>query len=134
MERREKTYYCRECDETFTCLVKHSLHIVVHRTWTQEEMGMQCRICGKVFTRNQTLPFHRHLATHDTEPETVCSCSNCATPDEPPDIKPTEKDPLDIGTSTTTSSGRTTKNSQKKNLLKKMQSHFNTAAEGDNNV
>ena len=95
---------------------------------------MQCRICGKVFTRNQTLPFHRHLATHDTEPETVCSCSNCGTPDEPPDIKPTEKDPLDIGTtSTTTSSGRTTKNSQKKNLLKKMQSHFNTAAEGDNN-
>ena len=50
---------------------KHSLHIVVHRTWTQEEMGMQCRICGKVFSRNQTLPFHRHLATHDTEPETV---------------------------------------------------------------
>ena len=96
-------------------------------------MGMQCRICGKVFTRNQTLPFHRHLATHDTEPETVCGCSNCATPDEPPDIKPTEKDPLDIGTSTTTSSGRTTKNSQKKNLLKKMQSHFNTAAEGDGN-
>ena len=38
-------------------------------------MGMQCRICGKVFTRNQTLPFHRHLATHDTEPETVCGCS-----------------------------------------------------------
>ena len=36
LERREKTYYCRECDETFTCLVKHSLHIVVHRTWTQE--------------------------------------------------------------------------------------------------
>ena len=51
LERREKTYYCRECDETFTCLVKHSLHIVIHRTWTQEEMGMQCRICGKVFTR-----------------------------------------------------------------------------------
>ena len=75
LERREKSYYCRECDETFSCLIKHSLHIVIHRTWTQEEMGMQCRICGKVFTRNQTLPFHRHLATHDTEPETVCSCS-----------------------------------------------------------
>ena len=59
LERREKSYYCRECDDTFTCLVKHSLHIVVHRTWTQEEMGMQCRICGKVFSRNQTLPFHR---------------------------------------------------------------------------
>ena len=42
------------------------------RTWVEENMGMQCRICGKVFTRNQTLPFHRHLATHDSEPETVC--------------------------------------------------------------
>ena len=41
------------------------------RTWVEENMGMQCRICGKVFTRNQTLPFHRHLATHDSEPETV---------------------------------------------------------------
>ena len=77
LERREKTYYCRECDETFSCLIKHSLHIVVHRTWTEENMGMQCRICGKVFTRNQTLPFHRHLATHDSEPETKCSCHNC---------------------------------------------------------
>ena len=41
------------------------------RTWVGENMGMQCRICGKVFTRNQTLPFHRHLATHDSEPEKV---------------------------------------------------------------
>ena len=44
---------------------------ILFRTWTDENMGMQCRICGKVFTRNQTLPFHRHLATHDSEPERV---------------------------------------------------------------
>ena len=52
LERREKTYYCRECDETFSCLIKHSLHIVVHRTWVGEDMGMQCRVCGKVFSRS----------------------------------------------------------------------------------
>ena len=122
LERREKSYYCRECDETFSCLIKHSLHIVIHRTWTQEEMGMQCRICGKVFSRNQTLPFHRHLATHDTEPETECSCSNC-TGKEP--LKATEKtpekDPLEV---------KTTRRSANKppprgNLFKKMQSVFN---------
>ena len=56
----------------------HEIFSLYKRLYKQlyfSEMGMQCRICGKVFTRNQTLPFHRHLATHDTEPETVCGCS-----------------------------------------------------------
>ena len=129
MERREKSYYCRECDETFSCLIKHSLHIVIHRTWTQEEMGMQCRICGKVFSRNQTLPFHRHLATHDTEPETECSCSNC-TGKEPLKATATttpEKDPLEV---------KTTRRSTKKHplqgdIFKKMQNVFNDDDDDD---
>merc|ERR1711971_1520225 len=106
--------------------VKHSLHIVVHRTWTQEEMGMQCRICGKVFGRNQTLPFHRHLATHDTEPEKECSCTDCTgngsdrKDSENSDQNEGEKDPLDIRQSPRK------KAVAKGNLLKKMQSIFNT--------
>ena len=40
-------------------------------------MGMQCRVCGKVFSRSQTLPFHRHLATHDADVDTECTCSKC---------------------------------------------------------
>ena len=120
LERREKSYYCRECDETFSCLVKHSLHIVIHRTWTQEEMGMQCRICGKVFSRTQTLPFHRHLATHDTEPETECSCTDCTGRVEQ------EKDPLEIrGKTRQRTRQQQPTPTSKTNLLKKMQSLFN---------
>ena len=80
-------------------------------------MGMQCRICGKVFSRNQTLPFHRHLATHDTEPETECSCSNC-TGKEPlkSSKEPIEKDPLEVNKK---------KAKPKGNIFKKMQTLFN---------
>ena len=67
LERRDKLFYCRECDETFGCKLKHSRHIVTHRTWSSDESGMQCKVCGKVFSKNQTLPFHKHLATHDDD-------------------------------------------------------------------
>ena len=63
------------------------------------------------------------MATHDTEPETECSCSNCIGPNDENISEPQEKDPLDISN---TSNKRATKNSQKKqNLLKQMQSQFN---------
>ena len=41
LERREKTYYCRECDEIFACKVKQQKHIKTHRLWSGDNPGMQ---------------------------------------------------------------------------------------------
>ena len=70
------------------------------------------------------LYFYRHLATHDTEPETECGCSDCTgnvkKESENPDQNEVEKDPLDIRQSPRK------RPVAKGNLLKKMQSMFNT--------
>jgi len=71
LERRSKSFYCRECDETFNCKLKHSRHIVTHRNWSGSETGLQCKVCGKVFSKNQILGFHKHMATHDDEVDEV---------------------------------------------------------------
>ena len=34
------------------------------------------------------MPFHRHLATHDAEADTECTCSKCAVADNDPPIDP----------------------------------------------
>ena len=91
LERREKTYYCRECDETFSCWVKQQKHIKTHRLWSGQDPGMQvnfasklmtneyqgiqsnpffllqCQNCGKVFTSSQVQAYNRHMATHEFE-------------------------------------------------------------------
>ena len=68
--------------------------------------------------------FCRHLATHDTEPETECSCNDC-TGNDKKDLESSEvdqeKDPLDIRASPRKKSAAASKG----NLLKKMQSLFN---------
>ena len=68
--------------------------------------------------------FYRHLATHDTEPETECGCSDCTgnvkKESENSDQNEVEKDPLDIRQSPRK------RPVAKGNLLKKMQSMFNT--------
>ena len=53
LERRAKTYYCRQCDEIFSCKLRHFDHIATHRSWGDGEQGLQCKVCGKVFTKNQ---------------------------------------------------------------------------------
>ena len=77
LERREKSYYCRECDETFACKLKHQRHILIHRPWNNDPKALQCKICGKVFTRNQGAAHHRHLETHDSDPNEPCTCIDC---------------------------------------------------------
>lgn len=77
LERRSRLFYCRECDDTFVCKVKHADHIAIHRTWPEGETGMQCKVCGKIFPKNHSLIFHKHLATHDEEPDEICLCRSC---------------------------------------------------------
>ena len=64
------------------------------------------------------------MATHDTEPETECSCNDCTGNEkkdiENPELDHQEKDPLDIR-----ASPRKKAADSKGNLLKKMQSLFN---------
>ena len=71
LERRAKMFYCRQCDETFSCKLRHTDHIATHRTWSDDDQGLQCKVCGKVFSKTQIMGYQKHLSTHDEEVDVV---------------------------------------------------------------
>ncbi|XP_040577340.1 uncharacterized protein [Lepeophtheirus salmonis] len=83
VSRIDKVYYCRECDDTFACKLKHARHILIHRPWNGDPDALQCKACGKVFTKHQTTSYNKHITYHNQSEFTEdCSCYDCSVDEE----------------------------------------------------
>eukprot|EP00096_Caligus_rogercresseyi_P010798 TRINITY_DN4039_c0_g1_i1.p1 TRINITY_DN4039_c0_g1~~TRINITY_DN4039_c0_g1_i1.p1 ORF type:complete len:713 (-),score=222.31 TRINITY_DN4039_c0_g1_i1:736-2874(-) len=83
VNRINKVYYCRECDDTFACKHKHAQHILIHRPWNGDPNALQCKACGKVFAKQQTISYNKHIKYHnDAEFSESCSCYDCLEEDD----------------------------------------------------